>query len=310
MPSILSYNKGCIPVDPLVSWKWSNSMNEIFIWLILTGIRSLFNSLFTRSGTSFTHCYWYIYIYVHIYIHYIYVYTYSILCPPCDFSVLFALKLEKGDKGSEPSIIQTELPIQIWEWKRQAGKSQKERIHTSPSLNVNNVNVSICAAPQCVQHHLKATADFYDLSGFWGVVEQGTACLFCTMSRASPGLTPWLKAGPLGLPSTLLDANSGSLRVPPPRLTLAWEFHSSQTSCMMAHGSGSSFPKARAESARLLRTWPHESQNIILLVMKMLRPALTERKGALSLPLKGKSSRGCVTMFSSSKGRADLQEQC
>lgn len=133
-----------------------------------------------------------------------------------------------------------------------------------------------------------------------------TACLFCTMSRASPGLTPWLKAGPLGLPSTLLYANSGSLCVPPPRLTLAREFHSSQT-CVMAHGSSSSFPKARAETTRLLRTWPHESQNIILLVMKMLRPAPTERKGALSLPLKGKSSRGCVTISSSSKGRADLQ---
>jgi len=149
--------------------------------------------------------------------------------------------------------------------------------------------------------------------GRWGVGggTEGTACLFCMMSRASPGLTPWLKAGPLGLPSTLLDANSGSLRVPPPRLTLAQEFHSSHTFCVMAHGSScSSLPKARAESARLLRTWPHESQNIILLVMKMLRLAPTERKGTLSLPLKGKSRRGCVTMFSSSKGRADLQEHC
>ena len=134
-----------------------------------------------------------------------------------------------------------------------------------------------------------------------------------------PWLDPWLQTGPLGLPSILLYANSGSLRrlcklrispASPPRVALAWEFQNSQTSCMMAHGSSSSLPKARAETARLLRTWPHVPQNMILSVMKVLRPAQTEGKGALSLPLSGKSSRDCVTMFNSTKGRADLQEHC
>ena len=72
--------------------------------------------------------------------------THSILYPPCDFNGVICTETRKGDKGLEPSINQTELLIQIWVWKRHAGNSQKGRAHTSPLLNVNNVNVSIRAA--------------------------------------------------------------------------------------------------------------------------------------------------------------------
>ena len=73
MPSILNYNKSCVPVDPLVLWKWSNSMNEIFDWF---SQESNFYSI--RLGQALpSHTATYIYIYVHIYI-YTHTYTYTL----------------------------------------------------------------------------------------------------------------------------------------------------------------------------------------------------------------------------------------
>lgn len=75
---------------------------------------------------------------------------------------------------------------------------------------------------------------------------------------------------------------------------------------MTAQGSRSGSPKSRAEAARFLRTWPHQSQNITLFVKKIQGPPQTEGDRDLALPFNGRSGKDYVTEFSYSKGGADL----
>lgn len=72
------------------------------------------------------------------------------------------------------------------------------------------------------------------------------------------------------MPMILYEA-SGPLHVLTHKVTPAGEFQGTPTSCMLAHGSSWHLPQTRAETARLLRTWSHKSQNIMLFVKKTLK---------------------------------------
>lgn len=110
--------------------------------------------------------------------------------------------------------------------------------------------------------------------------------LLHTMSRASPGLAHGWRLDPWDCrhPSMQTQGLSVCLHL---ELTLAREFHSSQA-CFLHDGSwlNFKFSKPGQKLQGSLGPGLMSPQNIILLVMKMLRPAPTERKGALSLPLK------------------------
>ena len=65
------------------------------------------------------------------------------------------------------------------------------------------------------------------------------------------------------------------------------------------------FQRARAEAARLLGIWLCQSQSIIPFVKKTPEPAQFE-EGDLALLLNRRSSKECIDVVSSSKGRMDI----
>lgn len=79
----------------------------------------------------------------------------------------------------------------------------------------------------------------------------------------------------------------------------------SQASYTVAHALGQVFQNTRAEASRLLRTWPCQSQSIPPFVQKTAEPARFEDDWDLTLTSNRRSSKECISVFSSSKGRMD-----
>ena len=157
--------------------------------------------------------------------------------------------------------------MQTWGWRRQAGSCRKGRAHPSPSLNVNNVNVfvQLRSLHKCVTSPWNHNCLLSSFIVLWGYRHHHLSLLHSVWG--SPSFDPMAEEW---MPMILYEA-SGPLHVLTHKVTPAGEFQGTPTSCMLAHGSSWHLPQTRAEAARLLRTWSHKSQNIMLFVKKTLK---------------------------------------